>query len=41
MIYVVNAVIIEFNIISVNPKKIKSTLFNLENPIYIGIRETI
>ncbi len=39
--YVVNAVIIEFNITSVNPNIIKNSLCITEKPTYIGMMETI
>ncbi|SVB90855.1 uncharacterized protein METZ01_LOCUS243709 [marine metagenome] len=39
--YVVNAVMIEFNITSVNPNIIKNSLCITEKPTYIGMIETI
>ena len=39
--YVVNAVIIEFNIMSIKPNIIKNSLSITEKPTYIGMMETI
>ena len=39
--YVVNAVIIEFNITSIKPNIIKNSLSITEKPTYIGMMETI
>tara|TARA_Y100000590_G_scaffold469935_1_gene660788 strand:+ start:1404 stop:1550 length:147 start_codon:yes stop_codon:yes gene_type:complete len=41
MIYVVIAVIIEFNITMINPNIINNSLCITENPTYIGMMDTI